>query len=221
MSVPQSIDLKMKEEDDTLIAEIPRLKGLLKMLNFDDPLHFLHFDALQLNETQTILERRRKKVRNREMRATDDYSSDKFTFQQLVARNRFVCFFIVQGSGNYHSIHTLNLRKKLAMDYHDSMTTFLISLDGKESDNSFCEGTGFAIFPFFPMATRLLNVTQVPAIVVIDSTTGRPLSSDAALAVEWNDPHFVINAWQRKKSGLSCSQKAFSVLTFQSTCTIS
>jgi hypothetical protein len=67
-----------------------------------------------------------------------------------------------------------------------------------------------------------LNVTQVPSLVIIDSTTGRPLSTDAALAIEWNEPHRVINAWQRKSSGLSLSQKMFSVLTLQSdTCTIS
>jgi hypothetical protein len=42
----------------------------------------------------------------------------------------------------------------------------------------------------------LLNVTQLPTIVIIDSNTGRPLFRDSALAIEWNDPHDCLNAWQ-------------------------
>jgi hypothetical protein len=63
----------------------------------------------------------------------------------------------------------------------------------------------------------LLNVTQVPTIVIIDSDTGRPVSRESALAIEWNDPHDRFNdnkkdgfnAWQAGGSGLTAWQKCF------------
>jgi hypothetical protein len=205
----------MSEEN---ILELPRLKGLLRMIDCADPLAHYDFNPQLLNETQKILERRRRTL---DYDVTDH--SEKLSFHQLVSRNRFVFFFIVQRSGKYHSSHALSLRLRLAAEYHDSISTFFVSLnDDPDADTLFCQGTGFAIFPSSPTMMTLLNVTQVPSLVIIDSTTGRPLSTDAALAIEWNEPHDVINAWQRKSSGLSMSQKIFSVLTCQSdACTIS
>jgi hypothetical protein len=56
--------------------------------------------------------------------------------------------------------------------------------------------------------TSLLNVTQVPTIVIINSDTDRPLSRESALAIEWNDPHDCFNkdgfnAWQAGGSGMT------------------
>lgn len=202
------------------MEDFPRLKGVLKMLGCAEDLPSFHFNLQQLQDTQKVLERRRKKGR-KELLGAADSPSEMLSFKELVARNRFTCFFIVQGSKHFYSEHTLNLRKKLAMDYNDSMTTFFISVSDNESSGTFfCEGTGFAIFPSSEILLTLLNVTQVPTIVIVDSTTGRPLSSDAALAIEWNDAHYVINAWQRKDSGLSIAQKALSLVTCQSACTI-
>jgi hypothetical protein len=102
------------------------------------------------------------------------------------------------------------------------MTTFVVSLNdnGEERDTLFCQGTGFSSFPSSSILMMLFNITQVPTIVIVDTTTGRAKSPDAGLAMEWNDPHYVINAWQRGNSGLSLSQKALSVITCQSNCVI-
>jgi hypothetical protein len=87
-------------------------------------------------------------------------------------------------------------------------------------ESSFMHGTGFAALGSTPVLMSLLNVTQVPTIVIIDSDTGRPLSRDSALAIEWNDPHDCLNAWQAGGSGLTACQKGFSLATFQSDCAI-
>jgi hypothetical protein len=85
---------------------------------------------------------------------------------------------------------------------------------------SFMHGTGFAAHGSTPILMSLLNMTQVPTIVIIDSDTGRSRSRDSALAIEWNDPHDCLNAWQAGGSGLTVWQKVFSLATFQSDCTI-
>jgi hypothetical protein len=118
------------------------------------------------------------------------------------------------------------LRKRLAEDYHDVMTTFLIFLGdtvgGQESseENMFCQGTSFAILPASAVLLSMININQVPAIVILDTATGQRISRDAMLAMEWNDPHSVVNAWQRGKTGLDCTQKILAVASFQSDCCI-
>ena len=82
------------------------------------------------------------------------------TFEELIGRHRFVCFFVVQGfrgggGGDggggrrkrrssssssstcfyYYSAHTLNLRKLIATEYHDVMTTFVIDTGNISSNN--------------------------------------------------------------------------------------
>jgi hypothetical protein len=69
-------------------------------------------------------------------------------------------------------------------------------------------GTGFAALGSTPVLMSLLNVTQVPTIVIMDSDTDRPLSRESALAIEWNDPHDCFNkdgfnAWQAGGSGMT------------------
>eukprot|EP00980_Cylindrotheca_fusiformis_P012281 scaffold3001_cov122-Cylindrotheca_fusiformis.AAC.6 len=168
---------------------------MLRLLDVADDLPLFAFNPEVLNETQKVLERRRRKV---------DFNGSNYS----------------EGSGKYHSSHALTLRLRLANEFHDSMSTFLVCLNS-DTDKLFCQGTGFATFPASSVILTMLNVSKVPAIVVVDSTTGRPLSADAALAVEWNEPQDVINAWEAGKSGLSASQKTFSTLTFQGDCAIS
>ena len=203
---------------------VPKLKGLLRLLESQcqraSELSFYPYDAQQLEEVHTIFQTRRKRKLLHEI---PSHVSVTKSFHQLVSRHRFVCFFIVQGTKQFHNSHAINLRRRLASDYNDYMTTFLVSL-GKDSDTEdslFALGTGFAVFPSSSTFMALLNVTQVPTIVIIDSLTGRPIPQDAILAMEWNDdPQFVIHSWQQGKSGLSAGQKTLSVLSFQSTCII-
>jgi hypothetical protein len=85
----------------------------------------------------------------------------------------------------------------------------------------FCLGTGFALFQHSCSLMTMLNITKLPSVLILDSTTGRIVSHhDALLAMEWNDSHSVINSWQQGKSGLSCLQKLFATLTCESTCII-
>ena len=118
------------------------------------------------------------------------------------------------------------------------MTVFVVNLnydrqtetgsDGQDifsqNDNlwsHFGRGTGFTSLPTSSVLMTLLNITQVPTLVVIDTSTGRPISSDAVLALEWNDPHDVLQAWHTGSSGLNCWQKLLALATFQSDdCTI-
>lgn len=86
------------------------------------------------------------------------------------------------------------------------------------TNSSFCLGTGFCTFPALSVVTTLMNVTQLPTVVIVDTTTGRSLPSDAILAVERNDSHTVINSWQQGKSGLSFVQKVITILTCESSC---
>ena len=139
-----------------------------------------------------------------------------------------------------YSAHTLHLRNILANDYHDVMTTFVIDLggeapeserfrdeksndeetgtmNGSDSSHPFCKGTGFCLFPTTPLSTSttlaLLQITKIPAVVVLDVGTGRMVASDAILAIERNDSHTVINRWQSKNSGLSLLQQLGAVAT--------
>jgi hypothetical protein len=82
----------------------------------------------------------------------------------------------------------------------------------------FCGGTGFYIFPSLSILPTVLNVTQLPTIIVVDNQTGKTLPSDAILAIERNDSDTVITAWQQGKSGLSCIQKIITVSTCESHC---
>ena len=90
----------------------------------------------------------------------------------------------------------------------------------------FGTGTGFTYIRLQPtsslsIAMALLNVTQVPTIIVFDTSTGRPISSDAKLALEWNEPHDVLQSWHVGHSGLTTCQKLLAVATCQSgDCTI-
>ena len=173
------------------------------------------YDHKILEDSHTILQSRRKR------RNFDSPPSRALPFEHLVGLHRYVCFFFVQGSGSYYSIHSLGLRRHLATHYHDSMTTFVVSLnDGEDGDGFFCQGTGFLVFPFSPILMTLFNITQTPTIKIVDTATGRALTTDAGLAMEWNDPHYVINAWQRGRSGLSVGQKTLAMITCQSDCVI-
>jgi hypothetical protein len=102
------------------------------------------------------------------------------------------------------------------------MTILIVSLNNDDggTENMFCHGTGFASLPSSSIIMALFNVTQVPTILVVDTDTGRLLPSDAGLAMEWNDPHYVLNAWQRGSSGLTVGQKVLAVMSFQSDCVI-
>jgi hypothetical protein len=199
-------------------SDAPRLNVILRMIepHYPDALPVFEYNEQLLSETQITL-------RNRRKRRVESMHPPSHSFTDLVRRHRFVCFFVVQpGSGSYYSSHDLLLRKRLATGFHDSMTLFVVSLSDQylPEESSFMHGTGFAALGSTPVLMSLLNVTQVPTIVIIDSNTGRPVSRDSALAMEWNDPHDCLNAWQAGGSGLTACQKVFSLATFQSECTI-
>lgn len=163
-------------------------------------------------------------------------------FESVVRRHKFVAFFVVQGFRNVggktcYSAHTLNLRRILATDYHDVMTTFVLDLVGgnggsnpamtafvdeetgetfNEPSSAFCNGTGFCLFPTDGSVSTLLallNVSKIPAVVVLDAFTGRIVAGDAILAIERNDGHTVVNRWQSGRSGLSILQQMGAVAT--------
>ena len=170
-------------------SDMPRLKVILRMIqpHYPDSLPVFDYNEQLLSETQITLKNRRK--RRAESRMSP--SSHDSSFTDLTRRHRFVCFFVVQpaGSGSYYSSHDILLRKRLATGFHDSMTLFAVSLGDhhhhlpQESSSSFLHGTGFAALPSTPVLMSLLNVTQVPTIVIIDSNTGRPISQDSALTL--------------------------------------
>ncbi len=197
------------------------MKGLLRLLSSQCPDHVrsLEYDPSTLTESHTLLQNRRRKKHT-----TLPLWSQECSFQEYANRHRYVCFFVVQGhSSNYFSNHCLQLRKRLAEDYHDVMTTFLMNIGDKNSscdDTIFCHGTGFAAIPATPLLLSMLNVNQVPTIIILDNATGQKISRDAMIAMEWNDAHSVINAWQKGKSGLSFAQKTIAVATLQSDCII-
>lgn len=218
-----------KSSDSTVIidASTPteatplRLKGILKLVSSqcrDQQLQVFQHDPQSLAESQTLMTNRRR-VTKRSIPP-----SQHLTFEQLVQRHRYVAFFFIQGnSSNYFSPHCLLLRNRLAQGYHDVMTTFVMPLsdDTEDPDFLFCQGTGFAVLPPSSVVLSMLNITQVPYLAVLETATGQRKDSDAMLAMEWNDPHAVINMWQRGKSGLSCTQKILAVASCQSQCVIS
>ena len=79
----------------------------------------------------------------------------------------------------------------------------------------FMEGTAFyrivpdpASAKAVPTVLRLLNVTQIPSLCLIDST-GRP-RREIESAIEWNEdenPQTVIDRWREGGSGLTISQQ--------------
>lgn len=251
-----------------------RVRGILKMIASQSPsaIQEYEYNKQVLEETDKVFQtRKRKKQRNngsanhhgvhhdaegqqQQQHQSPSSLSTKGKFvslQEVLCRHRYVCFFIIQGScdGQYYSTHTLAIRKRLAIHYHDSISTILVSLNGgggggeKRSrksrisskstdtvdidcdgnnrhevghDAAFCRGSGFCSLPSSPIFFTLFNVVAVPSIVIVDTMTGRPISPDAGLALEWNDAHYVMNAWQRGSSGLTWCQKLLAVLTFQS-----
>jgi len=188
------------------------------------------YEYNRLTDSQYMLQkRRRRSTRPRGYdNATVSSSSHTASFDELTMRHRFVCFFVIQGNAShFYSHHSLFLRQRLAQDFHDVMTTFLVSLGnghGEENDavaagvEIFSQGTGFCYLPETPFLRSLLNISQVPCIIVVDTTTKdqKKMSQDAMLAIEWNNPHHVINAWQRGQSGLTWTQKIMAVITLQS-----
>jgi hypothetical protein len=97
------------------------------------------------------------------------------------------------------------------------------AMDTPHVDNFFFfHGTGFAVFPSEQndIVWNMLNISQLPSVIVNDTTTGRIVSADALLAIERNDPHFVINSWQQGKSGLSCLQRLLAAATCEGSCHI-
>ena len=209
------------------------LSGFLRLIASqcnNENLRCFDYEYNRLTDSQNILlKRRRRSTRPRgSATSTAIHSSHKASFEELTTRHRFVCFFVIQGNAShFYSHHSLFLRQRLAEDFHDVMTTFLVYLEngnGYEHDVTaagveiFSQGTGFCHLPETPLLRSLLNVSQVPCIVVVDTTTAdqKKMSSDSMLAIEWNDPHHVINAWQRGQSGLTWTQKIMAVITMQS-----
>lgn len=164
------------------------------------------------------------------------HSHHSMPFDVVVRRHKFVAFFVVQGFRNAagnpcYSAHALHLRNILAKDYHDVMTTFVLDLGdapdlaafrdemdeetgSRAPSHPFCQGTGFCLVPATLSTTlALLQVSKIPAIVVLDVRTGRIVASDAILAMERNDSHTVLNRWQSNKSGLSLLQQLGAVAT--------
>lgn len=201
--------------------ETPRLTGLLRLVSSQCPDHvrLIQFDPVVLTESHALLQNRRRKRQSNLLRLSEESS-----FESLCRRHRYVCFFAVQGnSSNFYSNHCLLLRKRLAESYHDVMTTFVITLGNEPTsmdENLFCQGTGFASLPPSPMLLSILNINQVPSLVILDTSSGQKLSQDAMIAVEWNDAHSVINAWQKGESGLTLCQKVLAIACLQSDCVI-
>jgi hypothetical protein len=102
--------------------------------------------------------------------------------------------------------------------------------NGKQSDlddnddvwDLYCLGTGFALLPNNNSNTSLLlsmlNVTQVPSIIVIDTATGRQVGGDVALLAmvsNRDNPQRILQAWEQGKSGLSCCETLLAMATCQ------
>lgn len=85
------------------------------------------------------------------------------------------------------------------------------------ASHPFCKGTGFCLYPTNPFSVSttlaLLNISKIPSVVVLDSFTGRIVSSDAIISIERNDSHTVVNRWQSGRSGLSPWQQVGAVVT--------
>jgi hypothetical protein len=293
-----------------------KLRGLLKLLKgqicnpnttrsaTDDTVSVFSYDADVLLETHKEFKKRRK--RSSELpQHSSSLPPSLSSFEDVIGRHRFVCFFVIQGRSrrrgrgrkknsatscysSYYCTHTLNLRKVIATEYHDVMSTFVIDIgstfssssnnnnnknvdncasvdynndpllplsgngddneeDGRQdnigvvlygdeepiindrreedeedfssTNDNFCAGTGFTIFPSTVSTSTILailNVSKIPSVVVIDTTTGRIVSRDAILAIEKNNSHTVINRWQSGKSGLSLGQSICAAVTCQS-----
>jgi hypothetical protein len=296
---------KSNNSRTTTTTPSTKLRGLLKLLkgqicnpnsssSTDDTVSVFSYDEDALLETHKEFQKRRKRSELLQHSSSPSLSS----FEEVIGRHRFVCFFVVQGRSrrtgrgrkksttscsSYYCTHTLNLRKVIATEYHDVMSTFVIDIgstfyssnnnssvdncasvdynndpllplsgdgddneeDGrldnnglvlygdeetiindrhKEEDfssnnNNFCAGTGFTVFPSTASISTILailNVSKIPSVVVIDTTTGRIVSRDAILAIEKNNSHTVINRWQSGKSGLSFGQSICAAVTCQS-----
>jgi hypothetical protein len=166
-------------------------------------------------------------------------SSSPKSFVELVGLHKFVCFFIIQDDGNYQSNHVLTLRQRLATGYHDCMTVFVVPLNSTSTMSTtsvsrssrsslledpnddavpsslFAVGTGFTLLPPSALLRTVLNVTQVPTVIILDTSTGRPLSPNASLALQWNAPHEVLQAWHTGHSGLTTLQLIGAIVTCQ------
>lgn len=206
---------------DAELTETMHVKGLLRMITSQCPEHarVFPYDPLTINESHSLLQNRR---RRRKLNQT--LGSEEIPLLQLANRHRYICFFVVQNySSNLYSNHCLMLRKRLAEDYHDVMTTLLITVGNttgtrttSHDDDIFCQGTGFASIPASSLLLSMLNITHVPTILILETSSGQKISRDAMLAMEWNDPHHVINAWQKGNSGLTFAQKVLAIATLQS-----
>ncbi|KAG7359738.1 hypothetical protein IV203_034836 [Nitzschia inconspicua] len=262
------------------------LRGVIRMIN--NHLQQQHakaieyqFDALLLQETQRSMQLRRKRRPGRrqcqgdnpdpetisatgEVEASIQPWPSSFVDVMQGQGHRFVCFLVVQYShGLHHSKNTLSIRKLLALEYHELVTTVVVMVgqpraptadtrtettsllqtncQGDKDDdivgiattnqinndggNVFCNGTGFALLSLHNTSILLsmLNVTQVPSVVVVDTVTGRRLGDTALLAMEHHrdHPQRVIDAWEQGKSGLSCCSTMLAIATCRtSSCVI-
>lgn len=205
------------DEKSALVAP-SRLKSILRLVasRQSEDLDCFEYNSDVLSASHsTLMKRRRRKHHDLPV------PNHSASFEHLATRHQYVCFFVVQGNAsNFYSNHCLLLRRRLSQDYHDVMTTFLLSMGDDTSVGIFCEGTGFSHLPSTPTVRSLLNISQVPCVIVVDVKTGQKMPQDAMLAMEWNDAHTVINSWQRGRSGLSCTQKMLAVAALQSNCII-
>jgi hypothetical protein len=226
----------------TTSSSSPRLKGVLALLQplypDDQFLSVYNYDRYILAEAQRMLPNNKRRKKKRQLQLQDGDTTSLSSFSDLVAQHKFACFFFVQEP--FTSL-TISLRRRLATEYQESMTIFVVSLNSNFSSSSldeqsskstttqddvsdyalFCKGTGFArLSPPSLVLTSLLNVVQIPTLAVLDTTTGRLLPEDAGLAMEWNSSAQVLEAWNMGQSGLTMSQKVLAVASLQSNCTI-
>ena len=169
-----------------------RLRGRLKMIassqNFSLELERFPFDESLMKDGDMALRNRRKRRIFHGNRG--DASATTVSFESIVSEHRYVCFIVVQSSqDSYYSKHTLDLRRRLAEHYQDSVTIIAVFVQGGPTSNAsendclrddtiFCQGTGFAALSSAnaPLLLTLLNVSEVPTMVVFDTSSGLPLS---------------------------------------------
>mmetsp|Transcript_428 Transcript_428/g.495 ORF Transcript_428/g.495 Transcript_428/m.495 type:complete len:380 (+) Transcript_428:125-1264(+) len=141
----------------TTMSSSAENNGNTAIINNNVSVFSYHEDILRT--TQTDFQKRRKRQRRPQPRFNDSrwcqyddiqtLSSSLSSYEEIIDKHRFVCFFVIQGRNrtrgrrnnhnhhnnnstattsycSYYCKHTLNLRKIIATEYHDVMSTFVI-----------------------------------------------------------------------------------------------
>lgn len=207
-------------------------RGILSLIN--TPLHYFPFDEealLDANNPSNLKPRRRRRRKKEAAEAVSNLAErgQNSPFHQGMsdpsvtgekeydpATSEFTLFYFAE-SGCLNSIRFTPKLARFVRDRSEACQCVCVPNDAiNEQAESVCRGTGFYCLPFYhanrAAIIRLLSVSMVPTVVVVNNSTGSRITDHGMQAIDMNRDG-AVEAWRSGGSGVALLGMAGCVLS--------